>query len=493
MAEDIRSRATLAFFWSFAQSWLVKVFSLLVFFVLARVLSPQDMGLAQAVTLVLAFVAVVGEFGFHSALVQQRQLECADVNLPFFLSLGIALLGSALLLVFAEPIARALEVPAAAALLRVAAAIPPLTASTGIVVALFRRELDFAAIARAGVAASLVSGSVAIALALAGFGAGALVAQALVSGLVTAALIWRQSSWRPNLTLETRHFRALLSFSSFAFASSLLDFLSSRLLDVIIVGRFGLIMLGMYAVGAKLYQTLMELLASALTEVSTSMMSRLQDDPARLRRAHLRLLFLGSCSTSIVFVWLAALAPELCRFLFGHQWEGAAGVATVLCLLGSLGSLQYFNTAVLLSHGRSRLVFFFNLARFTITAVALSLAPVESMHEVAICFACAQLLMSPIGFGQAIKVSGASWGELAAALWPAAVSGLFALGAVILTRPQLPALPVLPLLLLLSLLFVCCYAGSIALLRGKRLRAEVMDIWQSRSKTKGQAGGGELI
>lgn len=477
MSSSFKQRTARAFGWSLMQSWVVKVFALLVFFLLSRMLSPAELGTAQLVALVLAFIAVVGEFGFHSALVQQRDLKSADVNLPFVVSVGIALLGSVALLLAAEPIARALDAPRAAPLLRLAALIPPFTASSGIVVALFRRELDFASIARAGMAAGMIGGLTAVALAWSGWGPLALVAQALISALVTAVIVWSRSPWRPGLEFSGEKFPALLRFSSFAFASSLVDFVSLRTLDVLIVSRFGVAMLGVYTVGAKLYLTLLEMLGSALIEVSASMMARLRDQSERVRSAYLRLVFVGACTTSALLAGVSALAPELCELLFGAQWVGAAEVTRLLCLLGAVQVVQFYNGATLMAHGRSREVFLINLAKFGSAALALGVIPAQSVRDLALAFVFSQLAVTPLSFYLVMRLLRLSLSQLLSALWPGWLAVLIAWVAVTGVRPLLDGPAGGWHLLLLATLYLGLLLLGLWLFGGRRVWAEIEGLW----------------
>ena len=63
MSHNLKKKVAMAFVWSALQGWSIKFLALLLFFVLARYLSPAEMGLAQAVTLVLTFIGLISEIG----------------------------------------------------------------------------------------------------------------------------------------------------------------------------------------------------------------------------------------------------------------------------------------------------------------------------------------------------------------------------------------------------------------------------------------------
>lgn len=405
MIDNLKQKTASAFAWSMLQSWSVKFLSLLLFYVLARYLAPEQMGLAQSVTLILAFVAIISEQGFHSAIVQRPVLNSIDVNLPFFISITVASIASAVMLLFAESIAVWIKEPAASNLIRMAAFIPPLTAANGILVAMLRRELNFKVIARASFIASFISGIIALILVTNGWGPMALVVQAAISGLVTSIFVWFRAGWKPHFQFETNIFKKILKYSSATFASQIIDFFSNRLMDLIILTRYGLTALGIFAVGSKLYLTVLELLATALTVVAMSAMSKLVNDDTRLKSAYLRFIFLAACTTTPMFAAIAALSPEICEILFGNKWGDAVSVTRWLCILGSVQVVQFFNGAVLDATGYPRRSLAINLIKLSVGAGVLFVFPASSITELTIAYVCSQFLVSPLSFGMAMQVT----------------------------------------------------------------------------------------
>ncbi|MBX3606140.1 MAG: oligosaccharide flippase family protein [Piscinibacter sp.] len=474
---QLKQRAVRAFAWSALQSWSVKAFTLLVFLALARLLQPAELGLAQGVLLLLAFVAVLSAQGYPPALVQHPALQADDVNLPFFTSLATAALCSAALLAGAEPIAQRLGAPEAAALVRWAALIPPLAATSGVLMAMLRRRLEFGRIARVTLLATLAGGTTALALAAAGHGAGSLVAQALVIAALSAALLWRAPVWRPRWRLQRERFAGLFSYSSMAFAGQLLDFFAGRIIELVILARYGLAALGTYTVGAKLYLTILELLATALVEPALAALSRIAGDTERLRRAWLRLVFLAACTTLPLFAGVAALAPELCRLLFGPRWPGADEVTRWLCLLGALQAVQYFNSAALGATGRARMLLLINAAKLVLGISALALADAASPGAMTLAFVLGQMAVAPLSFGAALHATGASVRTLLRQLAPGGLAAAGAFGAVELLRTQVdPGVDAASRGLLLGTAYVVGYALLIGLTGGRRLQLELRDI-----------------
>lgn len=437
MSTNFKQQVASAVGWSALQSWSIKFLAILLFFVLARLLTATELGLAQTVMLLLAFIGVVSEQGFHRALVQRADLRAVDANLPFFISIGIALVAALIMWLGADAIAMQLGEPKTAGLLRMAAVIPPVTAATGVMVAMLRRTMDFRSIAQAALAASVISGIVALILALQGFGALSLVTQAIVSVLVTALMIWCRPGWRPRWHFDLTHLRGIMSYSTMSFASQLVEFFSRRLIDVIILNRYGLAALGIYTIGAKLYQTALELLTATLMEVTLSAFSRLVNEAQRFRHAYLRLVFIASCTSLPVFLLMSALAPELCAILFGNKWAEAAIVTQILCVLGAVEVVQLLNLSVLAAAGKARAVLLINVAKLVIGAIAIIAIQGGSVALLSAAFVISQIIVFPFSVRAAMQVTGSGYREviaqilpglLAASLASAVVFGLRTLG-----------------------------------------------------------------
>jgi O-antigen/teichoic acid export membrane protein len=475
---SLKQKTAHAFAWSAVQSWGVKLLALGVFFVLARYLNPEELGLAQTVILILAFVAILSEQGFQDAIVQRKELAPRDLNLPFLASMTMAIAASVLLVVFSKDIARALHAERAEHLILAAAVIPPITAACLFEIAMRRRKLDFKTLAKASLLSGLVSGAVALILAVSGFGAASLIAQAIVAAVVTAVVLWRAPLWKPGTEFVTASFRGLLSYSTNAFGSRILDFFSGKIIDLIILSRLGLGSLGIYTVGSKLYLTILQLLASTLIEVALSAMAKLSSDVQRLRSAYLRLIFLASSTTLPLFVGVAALAPEVCTLLFGEKWVGADEVTRWLCLLGAVQVVQFFNSSALGAAGKANQILFLNILKFSSGATVLWFADASSISEITLYFVFSQLAVSPFIFYFGMRITGSSVGMLFAQCAPGILSAMIAYGAVFAVREEMYLISqnTFVLSLMLASVYVATFCSVISLICFEKLFAEFKGI-----------------
>jgi PST family polysaccharide transporter len=163
--------------------------------------------------------------------------------------------------------------------------------------ALLRRQMKLPQIAANRLVAALVSISLAIGLALAGYGYWALVWKEVVRALITASGTWILCPWLP--TLPSRHVKMdrLLGFGRDMTLTQLLLAVSAQL-DSLLMGRYvGAVVLGFYRQAYNLMMGPIERLRSPIYTVSQPGLSVLQREPARYRRYYRRILFIASFVT----------------------------------------------------------------------------------------------------------------------------------------------------------------------------------------------------
>jgi O-antigen/teichoic acid export membrane protein len=422
MSSDLKRRTLTAMLWSGLQNWLGKLLTLGLFLILARILSPSELGAAAASILLVTLAIILAEQGYPEAIIQRRDLKDADLNLPFVVSMVTALCVAMLIALLAGPISRWVGGGATENLILLSALIPPLSTLAVFQSATRKRSLDFKGPAKAVLAATLVAGVVAVTLAIQGFGAASIVAQAAAIAAMSALLLWTRPKWRPRRHFDGASFKSLLTYSQSAFGSRLLDFAAVRLIELIILTRLGAVGLGIYVVGSKLYQTLLQLLAGTIAEVALAALSRTSGDQTRLRDAYLKLVYFGSATTMPLFVGVAAVSTELCELLFGARWEGVAEVTMWLCLLGAVQSVQFYNGSVIGAVGKARTLLHINILKAVSAFVFLGISPGGTVLSLAIAFVLSQLVTFPFSLWCALRAAEATVFSYIRQVWPGVVS-----------------------------------------------------------------------
>lgn len=426
--------------WSMVQNWGGKILAFGLSILLARLLTPEEFGIASAATLVLMLIPMIAEFGFGDAILQRRNLKPEDINLPFYLSVGLITLAVALVAAFSAEISAQIGRPELAVYISVIAGTTVINALCQFQEAVYRRKLSFRILAMRTLNANLVGGAAAVACAWAGFGIWSFVVQAYIASLISLVWLWWQPQWRPGTVLDLRALRQMLRFGIPIVGQRLVDFAGTRFIDIVIIGQYGLAAYGVYIVGAKLYLTMMELLQGALYGVSLTLLSTIAADRERVAGVYIKTASLSSAFISPVFVLLAVLSPEICRVLFGEKWQGVDKVAMALLLLGAVQSVQYMNGAFMAARGRPEITLIAGMVKTVAPILGLLLIPAADLGQLVVIFAIGQLMATPVSFFFASRELGIAPLAILKILAPAAINGILCFAAVVMARPYVEPL-----------------------------------------------------
>lgn len=404
----LRKRVQRGLIWTIADSWGRQLLGLAVFVVIARLVSETDIGLVALAAVFVAFAQIFVDQGLSDALVQRRQLSRGHIDTAFWISMGVGV-GLALAgVLLAIPIARSVGEPTLQPILQVLSLSFVLTALSSVQIGLLRRELAFRSLALRTLLATAGGGVVGIAMALQGYGAWALVGQQLAQAALSVAMLWRVSPWRPGRNVSSAHFRQLFGYSRNVVGSDILSFLARNADNFLIGAVIGTGPLGIYAVGYRILDASNSLLIGLSRRIAFPALSRLQHEPARMKRAFFRVSRLSGVLYIPAFVGLALVAQELVVVLFGRRWEEAGPVAALLFLAGPIIGVQNFSAALLNAAGHPGVVFRLRLISTIANVVGFVVAvfAFNSIIAVAAVFSLRAYLLMPLNLHWMSRYSG---------------------------------------------------------------------------------------
>ena len=382
--------------WSGVQKWGARVFGSVVFFLLARLLSPEDFGLIALASVFIAFAEVILTGGFTQAIVQREALEPEHPDSAFWTSLGLGVALTSFGVLAAPLLASAFSEPTLAPVVRWLSLGFVLNGLSGVQDALLRRDFAYKALAFRHLLGLVMGGVVGVTMALLGYGVWSLVAQQLVTTLVSTATLWWMSAWRPAFRFSKRHFDDLFAFEVNELGSRVLNFFSRRSDDLLIGLFLGPVALGFYSIAYRTMYIMTDLFASSLSTVAFSLFSRLQADPGELRRHFLNATRLSSLFAFPAFIGLGVVAPEFVRGVLGEQWLESIPVLQVLLIVGALQSVSLFNNPVIKAMGKPSWVLGFTALAAVGNLMGFLIAVQYGIIAVAAAYVIRAYLMAPL-------------------------------------------------------------------------------------------------
>ena len=234
--------------WSGGAQVVSRLASLAVGVVLARLLQPEAFGMVALAGMSMRLIALCGDLGITTALVQRKDPSAQHFTTGFKLALGSSLVLTLLGMGVAPMAARICGEPRVAPLMRVMLLGLPIAAAGQISLVFLQRKLDFRKIAFVNMSAAVLSGTTGVSLALAGAGTWSLVGQALSFGIAITCGRFIAAPWRPRGRFDPALVKDVLAFGASAVGGALLNFAVTNI-DNAVVGRvLGASALGVYLI-----------------------------------------------------------------------------------------------------------------------------------------------------------------------------------------------------------------------------------------------------
>jgi O-antigen/teichoic acid export membrane protein len=421
---NLREKAINGVLWSATQTWGVRVISFLVMIALARLVAPEAFGLVAYATVFIAFAQIFVDQGFSDAIVQFPQLSREHLDTAFWVS---ALFGGflSIISIFASnAIASFFREPHLVPVIQWLAPIFFLSAMSSVQQAILRRELSFKSLTVRSLTANLISGVIAVIMALRGYGVWSLVAKLLVSAFVNMVMLWQVSDWRPSFRLSIKRFRELFLFGINILGGNFVDFISVHSDDFLIGYFLGPVALGYYTLAYNLLIVTTDLLISVPNAVAFPLLSSLQADSASVRRAFSQVLLLQSVVAYPIFLGIVALSSELIVQLYGLAWIASIPVLQLLMLIGVVRSAMYIYSSVFRAAGKPSWRFWIYLLTAIMNVIGFVLVVHLGIVAVAASYVLVSYLLMPLYFFMIRNLIGVSIRSHLSQYGPAVVSSL---------------------------------------------------------------------
>lgn len=484
---SIKQKAIQGALWSVVQSWGSQAGTLIIFFILARLVDPQSFGLIALANVFLGFMKLFLEQGFGKAIIQREDLEREHLNTAFWINLAVGVVLATIGFSISGWVANAFKEPGLTPILRCFSVLFIVSALNQVQQAILERKFEYKAIAARWLVATFAGGAIGIFMAWRGFGVWSLVVQQLVYESIGSLTLWLCSDWRPGFKVSVRHFRDLFGIGVHIMGFNYLSFFNTRINDFLVGYFLGATALGYYTVAYKVLNVMTQLLVNTTRDVALPTFSRLQSDPERFRRAFYKATQLTSTVAFPTFLGMAVLAPELNLLLFGEQWAPSIPLMRVLAFMGVLRAITFFKGSVFIAMGKPAWWFRLSLLNAVLNLIGFAIALPYGIMAVTAASVIRGYLVFPIGQWAVSKLIQERLSTYLAT-FVAPVSSALAMAAVILITKSVlqDVLKPLELLIVGTAIGGAVYISMIYLISPK-LFTELIGIAKmvaSRSKTQ---------
>ncbi|MDQ1830150.1 lipopolysaccharide biosynthesis protein [Massilia scottii] len=364
-------RRAMAF--SFLESYLGIALNLVSFVLLARLLTPKQVGLFSVALAIISVTQVIRDFGLVNFLIQKKELTSDYIASAWGLAL---ILGTSLFLLIqlcAPLIGDFYHEESLTTIARIVALNFLILPFNSVCLALLRRELNFKTVMRINLSGAVLSTIATLLMAWQGAGAYALAFGAVLNNAIIAAGIWHVGAAARLLRPALTKWREIMKFGGPLTVANVITSITMDINDLA-VGKI----MGFSAVAiASRAQGLMNLFhrdfMGAVRNVAYPAFSKAVRNGDALEEK-----YVASVTNVTAIAWtfygFAALFPlEVLRLMFGPQWDQSAPLVPFFCLAGAASAMINLTPTVLLAAGHSKLVATAELVIQPVKAIALCL------------------------------------------------------------------------------------------------------------------------
>lgn len=298
--------------------------------ILARILNPKDFGVVGMVTAVIGVFSVFRDFGLSAAAVQRTTVTREQSSNLFWINLLVGAVLCVTIMAISPLVAVFYHEPRLVGVTLILAT-GFLSNAAGVQhSALLEREMRFTTLAVIDATALLVSTAIGISMALMGSGYWALVATASLYPLGYTIGLWLSTRWLPGKPQRGAGIRSMMHFGVKVTANNLIMYLANNL-DKVLLGRvWGGEALGIYGRAYQLINIPTDNLNYAAGGVAFAALSRVKEDPQRLRNYFLKGYTLILSLTVPITFTCGLFAPDMIHIFLGAKWKSAIVVFQLL-------------------------------------------------------------------------------------------------------------------------------------------------------------------
>jgi PST family polysaccharide transporter len=347
--------------WSALNSLALRMGSVVVGIILARVLAPETFGVYAVALTVQSVLLTLADLGMSVDLVRaedpaRRAPTVATVSLVSGILLAVGMS------VTSGPVAAALGAPDAAPVIVVLSWTLVLSAAGVVPYALLQRRFQQRKLFVSSVGDFATGACVTLGLVLLGMGPMALAIGRLAAQCVATGLQFVFARVRPRFGFDRSIARSALAYGVPLAAANLLSWALLNIDNVAIARIAGTTQLGLYVLAFNVSSWPMTAIGQAVRSVSLAGFSRTsrRDGDGGFETA-LSLTWAAALPAGVL---LAALAHPLVELLYGARWSASATALAALGLFGALRVVLDLIATYLMARGAARPVLYVQIVWF---------------------------------------------------------------------------------------------------------------------------------
>ena len=386
--QNLKEKTAQGLYWAFLSSGGIQLLNLVIGIFLARLLSPGEYGIVGMLAIFTLLANNLQESGFGVALVNIKDIKHNDYNSVFWFNVGMSLLLYLVLFLCAPLIARFFHQPCLVSLSRFVF-LAFFIASLGISPnAMLVRDLKMKEKAITSLSALVISGTVAVIMAMKGFSYWSLATQQVLYNVVIVFGRYYYTRWCPTFKVDFTPVKQMFSFSYKVLITAVLTTINNNVLTVIFGRLFPAQAVGNFTQANKWNTMANQLVSNTVAQVAQPVMTRVTDDSERQCRVFGKMLRFTAFLAFPAMFGLAMVAPQVILLAIGDKWVNSIPLLQVLCISGAFIPLYTVYQNLFLSQGKSDTYMWLTISQIFLMLIAVLACHKLGIMAMVIAFAC---------------------------------------------------------------------------------------------------------
>ena len=382
--------------WSICNQSLGQILVFAVFLVTARFVSKEAFGIMAAAWVAVELFRQIFIESIGTTFYAKVAPSAADYDAGFLIILIGGAFSALTLFLLADSVASALGHGDIAGSLRWISVLLLTTGLAKMQEIWLTKHLKFKNLAIRSVSSICIGGAVGIVMAIRGYGIDSLIAQQIVTSVVSLIWLWSASEWRPTFRTQWKNVTEIVAYCRFVSLNSVASMLSNQG-DVLLSSYYlGPAATGVYNAAKRLLTASTLIINSGLNSVALPAQAAFADDAGTFRRSYLGCVGFTAVFTAPLFAGLAALAPDVIQLLMGDKWADVAPVLAILAVTGFSRSVAQYSSNVLLIREKAHWLTAIGFFKAAMNVVILFIFARYGLLYLAAAFSAKTLLFSPL-------------------------------------------------------------------------------------------------
>ena len=375
--ENLKDKTAKGLMWGAINNGTMQVLNLLIGIIILRQITPEDTGLVGLLAIFTAIAGNLQSSGFSTALINEKQPTAQQYNSVFWFNILMGGLLYVILFCSAPLIAWFFHQPRLINLSRfifLSFFISSFGISTNayMVKNMMNREITIV-----NLTALVISGSVAILMAINDMAYWSLAWQQVVNSTILIIGRFYYVKWKPSINITFDYIRQTFSFSMKILVTMIVNTVNQNMLTVIfgrlfrdarVVGNF----FQAYKWDSMAFQTV----GGMVGQVAQPVLVSVRDEKDRDQLVFRKMLRFTSFLSFPALFGLALVAREFILCTIGWKWIECVPLLQILCISGAFMPVYTLYQNLIISHGRSDINMWLNIGQ-----IALQLGVILAFYQ----------------------------------------------------------------------------------------------------------------